>query len=60
MFKVKPFGLNIFYSSQDMIKVQTVRKAMFSPLHSQAHSIVNPHHSQALSIVKPLHSQAPP
>ena len=26
-------GLNIFYSSQDMINDQTEQKAMFSPLH---------------------------
>ena len=26
------FGLNIFYSSQDMIKDQAEQKAMFSPL----------------------------
>ena len=28
------FGLNIFYSSQDMIKDQAEQTAMFSPLHS--------------------------
>ena len=28
----KSFGLNIFYSSQDVIKDQAERKAMFSPL----------------------------
>ena len=28
------FGLNIFYSSQDMIKNQAEQKAMFSPLHT--------------------------
>ena len=27
------FGLNIFYSSQDMIKDRAEQKAMFSPLH---------------------------
>ena len=28
------FGLNLFYSSQDMIKDRAERKAMFSPLHA--------------------------
>ena len=27
------FGLNIFHSSQDMIKDRAEQKAMFSPLH---------------------------
>ena len=28
------FGLNIFYSSQDMIKGQAEQEDMFSPLHA--------------------------